>query len=122
MSMVGCFLLVPEMEVQSVLSEPSSVSDIVEAAYQEHGDDLVDVGKAWHCLHYLLTGTAWEGEPPLNFIAIGGIEVGDVDVGYGPARAFRNRELRIISEALEQISADDLRRRFDGHRMDALEI
>lgn len=36
----------------------------------------VDLDKAWHGLHYLLTGTAWEGEPPLNVLAAGGREVG----------------------------------------------
>ncbi len=31
-----------------------------------------DFEKSWGGLHYLLTGTAWEGEPPLNFLMGGG--------------------------------------------------
>jgi hypothetical protein len=44
-----------------------------------HAD--LDVDKAWHGIHYLLTGTAWEGDPPLDFIVKGGSQVGDVDDG-----------------------------------------
>src|SRR5215211_6398120 len=27
----------------------------------------IDLDKSWHGIHYLLTKTDWEGEPPLNF-------------------------------------------------------
>lgn len=40
--------------------------------------------KAWHGIHYLLTGTAWEGDPPLNFLVTGGREVGTEEIGIGP--------------------------------------
>jgi len=26
-----------------------------------------DLEKSWHGIHYLLTGSAWEGDPPLRF-------------------------------------------------------
>lgn len=70
----------------------------------------------------MLTGTAWKGDPPLNFIAAGGTPVGEEDVGYGPARAFASPELKSIADALELIGREELVRRFDGPRMDALEI
>src|SRR5687767_14577361 len=51
------------------------------------GEGLVtDLDKAWHGIHYLLTGTAAEGGKPLDFLVSGGREVGNVDIGYGPAR------------------------------------
>src|SRR5579872_4450187 len=28
----------------------------------------IDIDKAWHGIHYLLTGTAWAGSAPLSFI------------------------------------------------------
>src|SRR5688500_6275073 len=37
-----------------------------------------DLDKAWHGIHYLLTGTAWEGAEPLNFLVAGGRPVGDI--------------------------------------------
>jgi hypothetical protein len=41
------------------------------------------------------------GDPPLNFLSLGGEEVGDIDVGYGPARIFRAPSVAVIHEALE---------------------
>lgn len=81
-----------------------------------------DLDKAWQGIHYLLTGTALEGEPPLNFICADGVEIGDVDVGYGPARAITAAEVRAIDTALSALSNDDLRKRFNPQEMMKLEI
>ena len=81
-----------------------------------------DLDKAWHGIHYLLTGTAWEGAKPLNFLISGGRPVGDIDVGYGPARVLSASETRAAHEALAQLSEDDLRGRFDPAAMTSKEI
>ena len=81
-----------------------------------------DLDKAWHGIHYLLTGTAWEGAEPLNFIVCGGKEVGDVDVGYGPARVFSSDEVKKIADAVGAIDENELRQRFDPEEMKSLEI
>jgi hypothetical protein len=122
MSMIGQFLLVSDDELRAVLALPSTVHGLIDRAYERRGDDFADVDKAWHCLHFLLTGSAWEGEPPLDFIVAGGTEVGDEDVGYGPARAFTSADVRAMADALDQLTASDLVRHFDGKQMDALEI
>jgi hypothetical protein len=74
--------------------------------------DLGDLDKSWHGIHYLLTGSADEGEPPLDFLVGGGTPVGDEDVGYGAPRVFTAAETRAISAALAAVSDDELRRRF----------
>jgi hypothetical protein len=122
MSMIGNFLLVSDDTLRATLASPESVHTLLEAAHDQGGDTFVDVDKAWHCLHFLLTGTAWEGDPPLNFVVSGGTPVGEEDVGYGPARAFTSVELRSIADALDRIGSSDLPARFDGTRMEALEI
>jgi hypothetical protein len=81
-----------------------------------------DLDKSWHGLHYLLTGSAAGGDPPLDFLMEGGRAVGDVDVGYGPARAFTSAELGAIQAALAQCSDTELHARFDPARMTNLEI
>jgi hypothetical protein len=78
--------------------------------------DELDVDKAWQGLHFLFTGDAWSGEPPLDFIGSGGTEVGEADVGYGPARAFTSAEVREISAALDDITRDELAPRFEPAR------
>jgi hypothetical protein len=81
-----------------------------------------DLDKAWHGIHYMLTRTAWEGDPPLNFILLGGSEVGKIDVGYGPARVFSSAQVQALHGALAPIGEAFLRSRFDPSAMMKLEI
>ncbi|MEP6849117.1 MAG: YfbM family protein [Acidobacteriota bacterium] len=85
-------------------------------------EEDVDVDKAWHGIHYLLTGTAWEGEFPLNFLVAGGTEVGDIDLGYGVARTFRSDAVSEINAALSEIDEQTLRTRFNPQQMTKLQI
>ncbi|HKP81146.1 MAG TPA: YfbM family protein [Pyrinomonadaceae bacterium] len=81
-----------------------------------------DLDKAWHGIHYLLTGTAWEGDYPRNFLVKGGTEVGDIDVGYGTARVLTAAQTREVLDALNGVSDEDLEARFDPQDMVAKEI
>jgi Domain of unknown function (DUF1877) len=72
--------------------------------------------KAWHGLHYLLTGSVGEGEWPLAFLLQGGEEVGEDD-GYGPPRRFSHEEVQELDAALAAISDDELWSRFDPEQM-----
>ena len=82
----------------------------------------IDLDKAWHGIHYLFTKTAWEGDPPLNFLLLGGTEVGQVDVGYGTARAFTADMVAEIDLALAGLDRAYLERRFDPSEMTELGI
>ncbi len=85
-------------------------------------DDETDLDKAWHGIHFLLTGTAWEGDPPWCYLVTGGTDIGDVDVGYGPARGLTSAEAKQFSAALSGLSPEDLRRRFDPQKMKGEDI
>jgi len=97
------------------LSNPNSVTDFL---YPEDGnfnsEIEMDVDKAWHGIHYLLCGKQWDGDPPLSFIVCGGTSVGDVDVGYGPARVYFSNEVTEIANALEPINTDQLREKYNS--------
>jgi hypothetical protein len=84
-------------------------------------EGVFDLGKTWHGLHYLLTGTAWEGDPPLNFVATGGTELGD-DLGYGPARGLTSDEVQSVASALEDIPQESFLQRFDPEALTAAAI
>jgi hypothetical protein len=87
------------------------------------GEGIVaDLDKSWHGLHYLLTRTAWEGTPPLDFLVRGGTPVGNIDIGYGPARVFTAAETRAIYQALTALGDDALRSRFNPLDMTGKEI
>lgn len=84
--------------------------------------DTIDLDKAWHGIHFLLTGTAWEGEPPLNFLMHGGTVIGEVEVGYGPARGMTAAEVKTVAGALTGIDEAFMRARFDPAQMTQLDI
>jgi hypothetical protein len=122
MSMIGNFLLLSDQRLSELLANPEQVHDACDDGYEAGDEVFVDVDKAWHCIHFLLTGTSDGGNPPLNFVMAGGREVGDEDVGYGPARALMAHELQELARALDLIDQDTLVRRFDPAMMDRLEI
>ena len=94
----------------------------VPLALTEGEGEVLDLDKAWHGIHYLLTGTAWEGDPPLNFLVTGGHEVGDEEIGYGPARTLTPLETGEVASALAALSDEQLRARFAPSEMMRLEI
>jgi hypothetical protein len=77
----------------------------------------VSLEKAWHGLHYLLTGSAFEGPPTLGFILQGGQPLGDEDPEEATTRIFAPEEVAQIHAALSSISDDDLWSRFNPEEM-----
>jgi hypothetical protein len=86
----------------------------------DDGSEL-DLDKAWHGLHFILTGTASDGEPPGGFLVHGGQEIGDEDDDSRP-RLLDPTEVRQFSDFLASLSDDEITRRYDAERMTALEI
>jgi len=86
---------------------------------QRRQDDT-DLDKAWHGLHFLFTGTAWEGTEPACYLVAGGDDIGDDDAGS--ARALDPARVRRFAEFLEGLSREELTRRYDPPRMVELEI
>jgi hypothetical protein len=95
-----------------------SVSNIDFKLSSEDGEGVsCDIDKSWQALHFMFTGTAWEGDFPENFLIRGGSEIGDIDVGYGPARAITSDKLIAIDALLRSLPTDDFLKRFDSRKM-----
>ncbi len=139
MSMIGCFrsasdteiadllespkriyrVLYPDMDIpvsepkQSLWSrlfgKPSQPQPQADNWQPESGNVEFDVDKAWHGIHFALCGHPEEGTGPLSFICCGGKQVGEEDVGYGPARAFTSSEVSEIVSALNDVEISGLR-------------
>jgi len=124
MGMIGNLRRLGDADLKRLLEDPELVADYLDdessAGFGPSAD--VDVDKAWHGIHFLLTGTAWEGDPPLNFLVTGGAEIGDVDVGYGPARGFGSAEVAQLASALGALPSSEVRRRFLPDRMMELDV
>ena len=82
-------------------------------------EEPVDLGAAWHAIHFLLHGTAWGGTPPLFDAVLGGTPLGD-PTSYEPIRFVSADEVRAVSEALPD--TDTLTRRFTHRALRQAEI
>jgi len=95
-----------------------TASAVPEQPWDPRGDDeLLDLDRAWHGIHYLLTFSDWGGRGPLGYLVVGGKSIGRVDVGYGPARALRSGQVRRFRDALASIGPDVLAARYDSAEM-----
>jgi hypothetical protein len=121
MSMIGNFAMASDSEIDRLLAKPATIMAFLEPRMSTPGA-MLDVDKAWHGIHWLLSGSAWEGDWPLGFIVTGGTAIGDEDVGYGPARALRSAEVLELNTALAKVSRDELKERFDPEELTKAEI
>jgi hypothetical protein len=103
-------------------ARPAAVDSVEMPAVDLIGGDDIDLDKAWHGLHFLFTGTAWEGNQPESFLLNWGTEIGDIDVGYGPARGFTIAETARIAKFLSSTDSTTLADRYDPQRMSDLKI
>lgn len=117
MSMIGRFLAVPQAELDALRDAPEQIDEVL---FVTHEEDAVHVEKAWHGIHFLLTGDVVPGTGPLANVVFGRSPVGDEDLGYGPALATDAAAVPAIAAALEAVTDDQLRARFDPDAMDEI--
>ena len=100
-----------EQEHEAVRSDGSAAATLIE---DEPPDPRrgVDLDTAWHGIHWLLTGTAYDAESPAGQAIFGGDAVGD-DLGNGPAHLIDAGTVKKISAALKPVKAADLAARVD---------
>lgn len=100
--------IISELESAGVTANPDS-------------EEGLTLEKSWHCLHYLLTGTAGQTDSVLGKAILGGREIGP-DVGYGPARYLEPNEVKKVAKSLKTVSKEDLLSRFNLKAMKAAKI
>lgn len=82
----------------------------------------IDLDKSWQAVHFLLTGTAWEGGFPQAFLLHGGTTLQEIEVGYGSPRILDAKEVAEVQHALAMVSPEQLLARFDAAAMTEAEI
>jgi hypothetical protein len=89
----------------------------------EPGDltEPFSLGKAWHALHFILSGTQWEATEPPGDAVLGGKPVGD-SLGYGPVRIMSPDQVVRTSNALSLLDAKAIRNRFNADALLSAEI
>lgn len=110
MHLSGDFRLLADDFLDALAAKPD---DAAEFLYREEvaSTDRMIIDRAWHGVHFLLNGSAWGGDAPLDFIVRGGRELAH-EAGHGPARGFTSQELKGIVAALEPFIPGILRKRF----------
>lgn len=125
MSMIGNYLCVTPEQLDALRRAPGTILEVLDSAEDEgeFPDGLhLDIEKSWHAIQFLLTGDPWAGEPPLQYVVMGGTELGDEDVGHGPARYLTPEEVQAAASAVASIPGQALWSRFDEHAFAAAEI
>jgi hypothetical protein len=80
-------------------------------------DAGVDLDKAWHGIHFMLAGEAWGGAMPAATLLLGGRELGEDFVGYGPARLLSPSEVSSFNDYLVALTKDAFDARFNAQAM-----
>ncbi|HSP77242.1 MAG TPA: YfbM family protein [Myxococcaceae bacterium] len=127
MEMLCTLRSLTENQRQRLLEEPDKLEEFLEDE-EDFGDPEgarfleLDIGETWHGLQYLLTGTAWDGQPPLDFLVRGGEDVGDIPSDEGTARVFTPAQVKELSRVLGGLSEDTLLARYEPARLQAEDI
>src|SRR5713226_7783659 len=109
MEMIGNLRPASDAEIQHLLASPADVTRFLYGADATGREGLV-LKKAWHAIHFVLTGSPLGGDEPLNFLVSEGTPVGEVDVGYGPARVLSSQQVQALATALAAVDPDEVGR------------
>jgi Domain of unknown function (DUF1877) len=122
MGMVVCLVALPPEK----LDELKADEDLIEAfLYPDDGEsepeNSIDLDKAWHGIHYLLTGEAEGGEPPFSLAVVGGEFFGP-EIGLEPPSFLTSTQVNAVASAISALSSEELRTRFNAKDMEAKDI
>src|SRR3979411_259264 len=107
MAMIGNLRPASDAEIQQLLTSPTDVTRFLYGADAARRERVV-LNKAWHAIHFVLTGSRLGGDEPLNFLVSEGTPVGEVDVGFGPARVLSSQQVRSLATALATVAPEDV--------------
>ncbi len=122
MSMIQNFLRVDSETLDRFLADSRILSNTVYSKESIGLDNLIDIDKAWEGIFFLLTGesigTCDQAIPPLSWLLVAPNDIDrNQDMGYGPATYTTIEQTRQIHLALQEISPEELRQRFDATTM-----
>lgn len=104
MSINTTLLAMKDAQISEIHRTPSKIHTLTASPLQtEPSDILLPLDKSWHGIHFAITGTDGIAAFPLGFIVSGGKEIGEENLGYGPARAFGADEVQEIAYSVLRI-------------------
>jgi len=118
MGMIACLTAVDAAARATWHDDPAAVEELLDTSADER---TLDLDKAWHGIHFLLTGAVEGGPEPLASAVLGGVPVGE-DLGYGPARWLAPEQVAEIASALDIYDRAALYARYDPDAMTRLDV
>lgn len=119
--MIGNLRTASDADIVELLGNPAAITHFLYGDGANDHESLV-LNKAWHAIHFALTGSRLGGDEPLNFLVSEGTPVGEVDVGFGPARVLTSRQVRAIAGRLAAIPPEQVADRVNLKLLDAQQI
>ena len=126
MGMTATFVQVSPDLLERILADPSLMLKIYEEETESEEFEgetfaMVDIDKSWQGIHFLLTGDPEGGALPLANAILGGAPL-DNSEEYEETRFLSPEEVTEVTEALTDVTAEHLERRYDPELMDQLDI
>lgn len=125
MGMTASFVAVSPAELEAFQRDATDLQDFFFGAFErgdaEETSRAVDIDKSWAAIHFMLTGTAWGGEPPESLPILGGTEIGE-DMGYGPLRFLTPAEVVAANGVLAALPSAELKKRFIPAKLEEAEV
>jgi hypothetical protein len=91
-------------------------TELLEELLESDDDTSVDLDKAWHGIHWLLTGSVEPTAATVSSAILGGEPIGE-DLGYGPGRLLAPADVAALAKTLSEINVDSFRDRLDPSAM-----
>lgn len=101
------------------LNDPNIIAEMQASRARrvaEVGDSEIDLDKAWHAIHYLLTGRVDPDRSVASKVIWGDEDIGP-DLGYGPARLLGPAQVRAVAKLLAATPPATLRKRYRPQKM-----
>ncbi|MGD2183335.1 YfbM family protein [Lusitaniella coriacea] len=108
--MTGQLVALTPKQLQWLINEPSKVEDFIDSETpknEKKPTEKINIQKAWHGIHFLLTGESYSNESPLAMTIFGGTEISK-DLEYSTMRYLTPEQVHEIATALRDVSKKDL--------------
>lgn len=108
MGMIGNYFMTGRENIDAILRGEISVEDLIYDENDEIDEECaLDIDKAWHAIHFVLTGEVAGGDGILAKVVLGSPRINEDDIGYGPAQWLTADEVAEAAAALEDVTKND---------------
>lgn len=122
---IHCHLIpVSDSEIANLIRNQELVEELLwpdeddlEGPTFERGTEE-SVEKTWEALTFLFTNTSPKPGFPATFLVKGGRKMQEVELDYGPPRAFRSADVAAINKFLKTLTVRELRSRYNPELME----